>query len=314
MQGLKYPLKWLKQVCTKKLNSSMLEMNDNELLIELAARFKKNREDLEAKNLLLKDLEKLNAKLLRSEKVKSEFLSNIRNEIINPLSSILGLSAMVAKGDDVEAAKKHAKLINEEAFKLNFQLHNIFIAAELEAGKTALEISMVKLAHIAAMVIKDFQNWALKKNIKISIVNHSQKEAGIYSDAEKLSTILANLIANAIEFSNTNSEVIVETSNRTIKVIDKGIGISNTHQKIIFDRFVQLNSGSTKNYAGHGLGLAVVKDLCDVIGATITLQSEEGKGTVFSLELKELNPQDTEANAVNGNDFLFTNDDEGMIF
>ncbi len=293
----------------------MTEMNDNELLIELAARFKKNQDDLNAKNTLLKDLEVLNAKLLRSEKMKSEFLSNIRNEIINPLASIMGLSGLLANANsDVETIKKKARLINEEAFKLNFQLRNIFIAAELEAGKAALEISNVNLSELANAIIKEFHHSATKKNITITHNHNTENDATIYSDTEKINTILSNLIANAIEFSGNDSVITIETDQNTIKVSDNGIGIDKENQKIIFDRFVQLNSGSTKTYAGHGLGLAVVKDLCDIIGANITLQSRTGQGSVFNVELKALNPNDKQLNDTDGNDFLFTNDEEGMIF
>jgi two-component system, OmpR family, phosphate regulon sensor histidine kinase PhoR len=290
-------------------------MNDNELLAELSKRFEKNKDDLSALNTAVKDLEKVNEKLIRAEKVKSDFLSNIRNEIINPLSSIIGLSAMLMNKDtDPLSIEKKATLINEEAIKLNYQLRNVFTAAELEAGRCNLELSNVNLKTLLETVIHDFSTLATKKNVKVTITTTVNQPLSLHNDAGKLYTIFSNFLANAIEFSHPNSLVNIEIDNFTVAFKDQGIGISKKDHAAIFDRFVQLNSGSTKLYAGHGLGLAVVKDLADIISATLTLNSELDQGSTFKVNLQELDPTHYTQNANDDSAILLTNDDDGILF
>ena len=295
----------------------MNNLSDIELLNELSIRLQKNQEDMDSKNRLLKDLENLNSKLIQSEKVKSEFLSNIRNEINNPLSSILGLSSLLLSGSDnlTEDVSRKVQLIHEESLKLNFQLRNIFTAAEIEAGKLNIEISRINLFELVSNVAGNFQWQASKKQVRINILNQlSDLQTLFYHDAEKLSVILSNLISNAIEFSFSGGDVNIIVADDFIEVVDTGIGISEEDHERIFDRFVQLNSGSTKLYAGHGLGLAVVKDLSDLINSEIVLKSSLNNGSSFKLNLSSFEPNDLMGDSMDGNEFLFSNNDDEILF
>src|SRR5882757_4025856 len=111
----------------------MKELSNDQLLEELKNRFDQNTEMNRQQNKMLRQLEKLNERLMQSEKIQSMFLSNIRNEINNPLTAILGLSKDLANGNsDKEKSQKNASLIFSESFLLSLQLQNIFVAAELE--------------------------------------------------------------------------------------------------------------------------------------------------------------------------------------
>src|SRR5687768_5674634 len=133
----------------------MSKLTDKELLEELQNRFSENKKSLEELSTLTKQLQALNDKLKESEKIKSLFLANIRNEMNDPLTSILGLSKNIQSPDNSqwEKTRAMAALIHAEAFNLDFQLRNIFAAAELESGELELEVVQVDIYTLAKNVV-----------------------------------------------------------------------------------------------------------------------------------------------------------------
>lgn len=292
----------------------MNELTDSELLAELDKRFKVNRKVLDQQTKLLKELEFVNGQLIEAEKVKSQFLSNIRNEIINPLTSILGLSTNLVKHyGDKEAIDRTGKLIYQEAFDLDFQLGNIFIAAELEAGELRPEVANADIKEVVEQVHNELNHKAQKKDITI-LVENKLEEAIFRTDSEKIHLIMSNLVANAIEFSNEGGEVrikfYVDNDELAIEVKDFGIGIKLDDQTKIYDRFKQLESGSTKGHGGHGLGLSIVKDLLDLLEGRIALESEVNVGSTFTILIPEGDAKDDLNLTLGGNEFLFEEGDE----
>ncbi|MBL4705335.1 MAG: HAMP domain-containing histidine kinase [Flavobacteriales bacterium] len=292
----------------------MNELTDQELIEELKKRFESNQKALGEQARLLKELEMVNSRLVDSENVRSQFLSNIRNEINNPLASILGLSKSVPRYfNDEKELEKVGELIFQEAFSLDFQLKNIFVAAELEAGAHLPEISNMDIQELIKQVIDEFRHVALKKNLIIIEVNEVDERI-FRSDAEKLHMVLVNLLANAIEFSEEGAEVKITWKKNAdklcISIQDYGTGISIGDQDKIYDRFKQLDSGSTKGHGGHGLGLSIVKDLLEMMDGEIHLESEIGAGSTFSIELNENSGSDQINLTLGGNEFLFDDGDE----
>lgn len=296
------------------------KISDKELIEELEKRFNENEEALEEQKKLMVELELVNEKLVESEKLKSQFLSNIRNEINNPLSSILGLSEnMLAEEIDESQIKLNAKLICSEAHNLDFQFRNVFIAAEIEAGLTSPEIVNIEVLPFVRSIIKSFQYLTQKKQIKINLITNLDDETTFKTDSEKLQLILTNVLANGIEFSNPENEVnitisILEDNQLIISVQDFGIGINQKDQAIIYDRFKQLESGSTKSHGGHGLGLSITKALLEIIDGEIFLDSELNKGSTFTVKINEgFSAEGVTDMSSDGNEFFFSDDDE-MIF
>lgn len=293
-------------------------ISDEELLEELKLRMEQSRKafsDLKVVNSKLIDL---NRKLEESEALKSNFLSNIRNEINNPLNSIIGMSQEIASITGGSEAASLASMIYSEALNLDFQLRNIFIAAELEAGDTAPIPAMVEVDAIVLDLIDSFKSVASQKSVTCSSEFTDRREGSpmtFCTDAEKLQVILVNLMANGIEFNRNGGTVLtsvtIEEKTMSIAVTDTGIGISEDDRKKIFDRFVQLETGSMRSYRGHGLGLSVVRALVDILGGTINLQSRPGEGSTFTVEIPELDADAEEmAFAEGGNLFLFDTLDE----
>lgn len=284
---------------------NQMKLTDSELRIELNARFEQNHK-------MLKEMEELNEKLIKSEMIKSHFLSNIKNEINNPLSAILGLSrGILNKINDEEFITNSSNLIYEEAFSLNFQLKNFFCAAEIEAGQSPHEISNVDVTLLIKSVCESFQFLADKKNV--NLILDIQTDVNFKTDSQKLSIILSNLLSNAIKFSHEGGDVSVSALiNQERKLIfqvqDFGIGIDKSKKKVIFDRFKQLEDGTTKQFLGHGLGLSIVSSLVDILGGVINTDSELDEGCKFLISIPE-DENNTHEFSHSENSFLFFDDD-----
>jgi signal transduction histidine kinase len=291
------------------------KISDSVLMDELKKRFNDNKKALHDLRVLTKKLEQLNRKLQESEATKSDFLSNIRNEINNPLTSIMGLSEQMFSGD-VEAGtfSSMSQLIYNEAFGLDFQLKNIFMAAELEAGEAAVSVSNVDVVTFVNNLVDSFRNQALEKKLKVELScvcpKGSKDEFYFQTDPEKLLLMLSNLLANAIEFSLKGKKVRIKTWKKSgrlnVSVKDDGIGIATEEQKKIFDRFRQLDSGSRKSHRGHGLGLSIVKALLELLGGSIKLSSVAGKGCEFTISIPESDAgAKVDVFSEDGNEYIF---------
>lgn len=297
------------------------QLSDSELLAELKLRFEQNKKALRELKDLNEELKQVNKKLEESESLKSHFVSNITNEIINPFTSILGLSRAILSVDKENWKKviSMVALIHSEAFNLDFQFRNIFFAAKLEAGEVYPEIFSVDIQNLIESVIESFKFEAKKKKVQFNFnFNIKSKKGEIYvfkTDPEKIKLILANLISNAINFSFEAGVIELNTwideRNLMISVKDNGIGISKENQKIIFDRFKRLDSGINSINRGHGLGLSVNKAIIDMLKGKLEIESELGKGASFTVSIPEAESP-TEGFASDANETFF--DSDGDMF
>jgi len=296
----------------------MKNFSDQELMQELQKRFAERNHALEEQKKLMKKLKAVNIKLEKSESLKGNFISNIRNEINNPFASILGISSNIIqlckRGDKncIDKVQSMATLIHNEAFKLDFQLKNIFTAANIEAGEMLPEIARVEINELVAEAIDYFNMKIQQKELKVEHNNNFGKDSEFYfkTDPSKLQLVLINLLSNAIEFSAKSGKITI-TSEYTgellkITIADQGMGISVKDQQTIFDRFNQLDTGLTREHPGHGLGLSVTKALLELINGTIDLKSKKNSGSQFTITLNEWNlDTDIDDVAFGGNELFF---------
>jgi signal transduction histidine kinase len=298
----------------------MSKLTDEELIIELRNRFRLNKDALEEMQELNRELKVVNKKLEESESLKSHFISNITNEIINPFTSILGLAKHIlsVKKEDWKTVISMVALIHSEAFNLDFQLRNIFVAAKIEAGEIYPEILNVDIKTLMSNVIDSFRFEAKKKSLDINFEFNINPAIGstfyFKTDPEKIRLILSNLLSNAIKFSFEKQPIEIKTwmeeSTLKISVEDCGTGLSEDNQKKIFDRFKRLDSGINSINRGHGLGLSINKAILDLLKGDIEIQSEIGKGSKFIIAIPEA-ISDIAGFSTDGNEFLF---DEEEIF
>ena len=298
----------------------MVRLTDEELLAELRLRMSDKFRTAEEVKMLSTELKNVNKKLEQSETLKSHFISNITNEIINPFTSILGLSRAILSVDKENWKKviSMVVLIHSEAFALDFQLRNIFAAAKIEAGEIYPEISKVEIYALVKSLVDAFMLEAKKKRVTINLLFDIDKKDNdiLYfkSDAEKLKLILSNLMCNAVKFSLdegvVNVHVWMTDGELYISVQDNGIGISENNQRLIFDRFSRVDNGISSVNRGHGLGLSINKALLDILNGEISLQSENGKGAIFTVRIPEAE-EDAFLTASDGNELFF---DDKQVF
>ncbi len=289
----------------------MKKPTDEELIEEIRQRFESNRNALDDMRAMTRKLESMNEKLQDSEALKSHFLSNVRNEINNPLSAIMGLSGQFFdRACDPEVCKKTIRMIYAEAFNLDYQLQNVFMAAELEAGEAEPAYAMVEIGSVVNSCIDKLTYRIAEKEIEIVVT--IPDDLIFPSDAQKFEIILINLLGNAVEFNNNggtiNIEIAENKSGLTTTIRDNGPGINAVDQEVIFDRFKQLEEGTTKGHRGHGLGLSICWSLAELLDGTLDLDSQPDKGSRFVLILPRPDV-DVVVYAADGNFFLFDDTD-----
>ena len=292
----------------------MHQLSDEDLLKELAERVEVKNRALFDLRMAGKRLEEVNRRLVESEALKGRFLSNIRNEINNPLAVISAIAAEISAGiaRDPAECRTLSAAIQSEAFTLDFQMRNIFCAAEIEAGEALPIAAQVDLRALVVAAVSSFGPLAAAQGLELQ--TSWEEEPGVESlfvtDPAKLQLILENLLSNAVKFGG-GSVVVQVTVHRgadelRLSVEDQGIGIDPADHAAIFERFRQIESGLVKGYAGHGLGLSIVKALLELLGGTITVDSAAGRGSCFTAlipQTRGAGGEDVFADA--GNEFFF---------
>ena len=284
-------------------------VSDDVLLSEVHKRFEQKNETLQELEFLTKKLYDLNEKLRETDKVKGEFLSLIKNVFNNPMSSLLNLSFMMQKNSDSPKTQTMKALLDVELQKLNFQLGNIFTAAEIEAGEIGSYFSVVDVDALLDEVLHTFH--ALIEDKMLTIEKTLLFDEPIVSDAKKLNTILLNLISNACEYSFRGKtvyiKVFVEAKTLIFEIGNTGDVIDKEHKKEIFNRFKKADkkSRARESVEGLGLGLSVVNALVESLDGEIDYTSSEALTTFkVALKLQELSASESLVGE-SANEFMF---------
>ena len=223
---------------------------------------------------------------------KSEFVANMSHELRTPLNSIIGFSDAMLEGYFGELGLKqdhYLRHISNSGKHLLDLINEILDISKVEAGKMELVPEMIKLQSLIAEMVATIQPLATKKKITVNIRKDNDANIILMADEAKVKQIFYNLLGNAIKFTPDGGEINIQTSLAgpmvRISVIDTGIGISSEDQKKLFTPFMQLDNSVSKQYEGTGLGLALVKELVELHGGRVWVESEPGKGSNFTFEL-----------------------------
>lgn len=271
-------------------------ISNDSLLAELRNRLQEKEHYQKQVDELNTTIKELSTKLNESEALKTHFISNISNEMMNPFTSIMAISENILSVDKENWKKviHMISLMHTEVFNLDFQLKNIFAAAKIEAGEIQPDVSLVNIDQLVQNLIKQFRHESKAKQLKVDYIsNNSVSDTVLYfkTDAEKIQLVLSNLLSNAIKFSYCEGKITLtshkEENSLTIKVKDEGQGISKSNEQIIYDRFKRLDNGINSLNRGHGLGLSIIKAICDILNGKIRFESDLGKGTTFILQIQE---------------------------
>jgi signal transduction histidine kinase len=235
----------------------------------------------------------------------------MRNEINNPLNAILGLGRELERGTvPPERAGRMGGMIAAEASGLDFQIRNIFCAADLESGEAEPAITPVDTVSVLRDVLDSLAYPCRDKGVVVHLEVSGDGARPFGTDAALFRAVAANLVSNAIKFSLDGGDVQVllrlAEGELALEIKDAGVGFRPESKALLFERFRQLETGAARLHQGHGLGLAVVKAVTDLLGGTITATSEPGQGSVFTCRLPEGMPLSPGgASTLDGNMFFF---------
>ena len=237
-------------------------------------------------------LEEANERLVRDNQYKSDFLSMMSHELRTPLTSILAFSEMLNReGEPRDAREAQVRQeIEANSRVLLLMINDILEMSRLDAGRAELACEPVELGDVVGMVESVMHSIAEHNGIGFSCSIDSDVPL-IEADFEKLRHVLENLVGNAMKFTPAGGSVRVlvswhpECEQVWVRVVDTGIGVAKADQARIFERFVQADSSVSRKYSGTGLGLALAKEYVEMHGGSISLESELGEGSTFTVRL-----------------------------
>jgi PAS domain S-box-containing protein len=224
------------------------------------------------------------------EKMKSEFISVVSHELRTPLTSIKGaMGLMQGRFSDSlpEKGKQLLDIANKNCERLILLINDILDIEKTESGRMVFKFAVINLKSIIEDSLNAIEEYAKKFNVKV--LTENVQDLYVYADYDRLMQVMLNLLSNAIKFSRENGKVIVEmeTLNQNVRVLikDKGKGIPDEFKPKLFEKFVQVDSSSTRGISGTGLGLSICKAIIEAQQGKIGFSSEENVGSIFYFEL-----------------------------
>jgi HAMP domain-containing protein/signal transduction histidine kinase/CheY-like chemotaxis protein len=287
----------------------------NEELQDKAHLLVKQKEEVEAKNKEVEEarrsLEEKAEQLQLTSKYKSEFLANMSHELRTPLNSLLILAQQLYEnheGNLTDKQIRYAKTIHSCGDDLIQLINDILDLSKIESGYISTDFIKVRFNEISSFVETTFKHISESKNLKFNIEMDNKLPDSFETDTQRLNQILKNLLSNAFKFTEKGEVKLriyeaeknwkqrnpsLDSARKVVafEIRDTGIGISKDKQNIIFEAFQQAEGSTSRKYGGTGLGLSISRGLADLLGGSIELESEPGRGSAFTLFLPvEYNP------------------------
>ena len=233
----------------------------------------------------------------RANRLKSEFLASMSHELRTPINALIGYSALLIDGvlGEVNERQRDALTRGRAAAEhLLALINDILDLAKIEAGKMPLHLEEVSLRDVVGEVSQQIEPMVRKKQLEF-VVDISTQCPSIYTDRTKVRQVLLNLLSNAAKFTNRGRIAVVarcasQDDGVTIDVVDTGIGIREKDLQAIWEDFRQVDQSRTREYGGTGLGLSITRKLLERLGGTVSVRSNYGEGSTFSVRFPRRTP------------------------
>jgi len=264
----------------------------NQMLAHLQESHQQLRTINKSLDTKLGELAETNVALYEANKLKSEFLANVSHELRTPLNSIIGFAELISGNEKIQAdpkARRYVTNILNSSRALLVIINDLLDLAKIEAGKTELRLEKLSVGQLCNNLYDFIKPLADKKQLQVQLAVDGQLPT-MYSDAGKIQQILYNLMSNAIKFTPEGGRITLRAEpcppdQVRISVSDTGVGIPDDQKDRIFEKFLQIDGSVSREHGGVGLGLAIAKELTNMLGGTISVASEKGKGSTFSVVL-----------------------------
>lgn len=228
-----------------------------------------------------------------ASRLKSEFLANMSHEIRTPINGIIGMTGLAMDTQLSKEQREYLQAVQKSAYSLLYIINDILDFSKIEAGRLTLDIVDFDLRRVFAEVIDILTPQASEKCLETASVISRDVPALLLGDPVRLKQILLNLGSNAIKFTHTGKVVFSATLEEEsednavimLSVADTGIGIPEDKQEIIFEKFMQADSSTTRIYGGTGLGLSITKRLAHLMGGNLGVTSDSDRGSTFWISL-----------------------------
>lgn len=249
------------------------------------------------------ELEKKNLELKKSLEMKDEFLSLISHEFRTPLNVIsTAIQAMsyICAGELTDKSRKYLGMIKQNTYRQLRLVNNLLDITRANAGRIKINRKNIDIVFLTKSITESVYTYASQKQVDVKFISSLEKKI-IGIDDEKYERVLLNLLSNAIKFTPEGKSIMVRLSslenNINIAVEDSGIGIPQDKLEVIFEKFGQVDSSLSRQAEGTGIGLSLVKKFVEALGGSISVKSQLGKGTFFTIVL----PSETTAEEHCGN-------------